>query len=53
VFPAFLFLAFCMLLVGLSFLVLGVETHGRAIKLGEEEREAAPAPAVVLGTETR
>jgi MFS transporter, putative metabolite:H+ symporter len=34
VFPAFLFLAFCMLLVGLSFLVLGVETHGRAMALG-------------------
>jgi putative MFS transporter len=34
VFPAFLFLAFCMLLVGLSFLMLGVETHGRAMALG-------------------
>jgi MFS transporter, putative metabolite:H+ symporter len=34
VFPAFLFLAFCMLLVGLSFLLLGVETHGRAMALG-------------------
>jgi putative MFS transporter len=34
VFPAFLFLAFCMLLVGLSFLILGVETHGRAMALG-------------------
>ena len=33
VFPAFLFLAFCMLLVGLSFLLLGVETHGRAMAL--------------------
>jgi len=52
VFPAFLFLAFCMLLVGLSFLFLGVETHGRAIKLGEEEEEA-PAPAIALGTEAR
>jgi putative MFS transporter len=41
VFPAFLFLAFCMLLVGLSFLVLGVETHGRAISLGANEDELA------------
>ena len=52
VFPAFLFLAFCMLLVGLSFLLLGVETHGRAIKLGEEEPEAQPS-AMALGTEAR
>ncbi len=33
VFPAFLFLAFAMLLVGLSFLFLGVETHGKAMVL--------------------
>ena len=33
VFPAFLFLAFCMALVGLSFLFLGVETHGKAMVL--------------------
>jgi putative MFS transporter len=33
VFPAFLFLAFCMALVGLSFLFLGVETHGRTMVL--------------------
>jgi putative MFS transporter len=44
VFPAFLFLAFCMLLVGLSFAVLGVETHGRAMALGAEE-EALAVPA--------
>jgi MFS transporter, putative metabolite:H+ symporter len=31
--PAFLFLAFCMALVGLSFLFLGVETHGKAMVL--------------------
>jgi putative MFS transporter len=43
VFPAFLFLAFCMLLVGLSFAVLGVETHGRAIALGAGEEEVAAA----------
>jgi putative MFS transporter len=35
VFPAFLFLAFCML-VGLSFRFLGRETHGRATALGIE-----------------
>jgi putative MFS transporter len=33
IFPAFLFLAFCMVLVGGSFLALGVETHGKAIVL--------------------
>ena len=33
VFPAFLFLAFAMALVGLSFLFLGVETHGKAMVL--------------------
>ncbi len=43
VFPAFLFLAFCMALVGLSFLILGVETHGKAISLGTEGGAAAPA----------
>ena len=36
VFPAFLFLAFCMLLVGLGFLLLGRETHGRTMALGIE-----------------
>lgn len=50
VFPAFLFLAGCMALVGLSFLVLGVETHGRAMSLGAEEEERMPRP-VALGTE--
>jgi MFS transporter, putative metabolite:H+ symporter len=50
VFPAFLFLAFCMLLVGLSFLILGVETHGRAMTLGADERSARPRPTV-LGTQ--
>jgi hypothetical protein len=33
VLPAFLFLAFCMALVGLSFLLLRVETHGKAMVL--------------------
>src|SRR5579884_2785407 len=36
VFPAFLFLAFAMLLVGLSFLFLGVETHGKQMVLGHD-----------------
>jgi putative MFS transporter len=33
VLPTFLFLACCMVPVGLSFLLLGVETHGKAIAL--------------------
>ena len=41
VFPAFLFLAFGMLLVGLSFAVLGVETHGRAMMVDDVEGDAA------------
>ena len=41
-FPAFLFLAAGMLLVGLSFSLLGVETHGRAMTLEAEEALAAP-----------
>ncbi|MGH7088895.1 MAG: MFS transporter [Stellaceae bacterium] len=41
VFPAFIFLAFCMLLVGLSFSILGVETHGRAMALGAGGEEIA------------
>ncbi len=44
--PAFLFLAFGMLLVGLSFAVLGRETHGRPMSLGEDE-PAAPRPAML------
>jgi MFS transporter, putative metabolite:H+ symporter len=51
VFPAFLFLAFCMALVGLSFLILGVETHGKAIALGAEEKSPPARPA--LGAQTR
>jgi MFS transporter, putative metabolite:H+ symporter len=39
VLPAFLFLAFGMLLVGLSFTMLGVETHGRAMTVDEETPE--------------
>jgi putative MFS transporter len=51
VLPAYLFLAFCMLLVALSFLILGVETHGKVI--GFEAQEPAAAPPRVLGAETR
>ena len=50
-FPAFMFLAFGMLLVGLSFAILGRETHGRPIALGEEG-PAARRP-MMLGTEAR
>jgi putative MFS transporter len=50
-FPAFLFLAFGMLLVGLSFAILGRETHGRPIALGEEGPTARRP--MMLGTEAR
>jgi putative MFS transporter len=40
VFPAMLFLAFSMLLVGFSFLILGVETHGKPLALGSEDASA-------------
>ncbi len=46
VFPAFMFLAFCMLLVGLAFLFLARETHGRAITLdldAEPQQQTPPA----------
>jgi putative MFS transporter len=44
VLPAYLFLGFCMFLVGLSFTVLGVETHGRAMGIEEADAEAASVP---------
>jgi MFS transporter, putative metabolite:H+ symporter len=50
VLPAYLFLAGCMVLVGLSFVILGVETHGRAMALGTED--ATPRP-VIPGTQAR
>src|SRR5215471_7952029 len=52
VLPAYLFLAFCMLLVGLSFIFLGVETHGKAMGIGDEDAALHPRP-VALGTEAR
>jgi len=39
--PAFLFLAACGLAVGLSFTLLGVETHGKPLALA---KDATPAP---------
>ena len=52
VLPAYLFLAFCMLLVGVSFAFLGVETHGKAMGVGDQEPAAQPG-AMALGTEAR
>jgi MFS transporter, putative metabolite:H+ symporter len=52
VFPAYLFLAFCMALVALSFLILGVETHGKAMAFVADETLAPSRPSV-LGTQAR
>ena len=52
VLPAYLFLAFCMLLVGMSFVFLGVETHGKAMGVSDEEPAAQPG-TMALGTEAR
>jgi MFS transporter, putative metabolite:H+ symporter len=52
VLPAYLFLAFCMLLVALSYWILGVETHGKAMGI-EAQDSPAPARARMLGAETR
>ncbi len=52
VFPAYLFLAFCMALVALSFLILGVETHGKPIALVADVSSARARPSL-LGTQTR
>jgi MFS transporter, putative metabolite:H+ symporter len=46
VWPAYLFLAFCMVLVALSFAILGRETHGRAMAFGAEETGARRRPTV-------
>ena len=50
VLPAFMFLAFAMVCVGLSFSILGVETHGVPMALhGEAEGEAEDErPAIAL-----
>ena len=52
VFPAYLFLAFCMALVALSFLILGVETHGKTIAFVADEASTRSRPSV-LGTQAR
>ncbi len=52
VLPAYLFLAFCMLLVALSYWILGVETHGKAMGIDAQDRPA-PARPGMLGAETR
>jgi len=47
VLPAFLFLGFAMVCVGLSFTILGIETHGVPLALHEEiEDEAAGQTAI-------
>ncbi len=48
VLPAFLFLAFGMLCVGLSFTLLGVETHGRPMTVGDETKEGEVREARVI-----
>jgi MFS transporter, putative metabolite:H+ symporter len=52
VLPAYLFLAFCMLLVGMSFAFLGVETHGKAMGAGDHDTMIEPR-RVAFGTEPR
>jgi MFS transporter, putative metabolite:H+ symporter len=48
VMPAFMFLGFAMVLVGLSFTILGVETHGAPMRLHEQmEAEPVERPAIV------
>jgi putative MFS transporter len=47
VLPAFMFLGFAMVCVGLSFTILGTETHGVPIALhGHAEDEAVEQPAI-------
>ena len=42
VFPAFVFLGAIMLAVALAYLFLGIETHGRPIAQGDQERAVLP-----------
>jgi MFS transporter, putative metabolite:H+ symporter len=51
-FGSFLVLAFGMALVGLSFLFLGVETHGQAMGVSDDAEPARRRPSM-LGTEAR
>jgi hypothetical protein len=46
-----MFLAGCMALVGLSFLILGVETHGKVMALATERAPTELRP--VLRSEAR
>jgi MFS transporter, putative metabolite:H+ symporter len=50
VLPAYLFLAGCMALVGLSFVFLGVETHGKPMGVGEPGVEIEPLPPGAVAT---
>jgi putative MFS transporter len=47
VFPAYVFLAVCMALVAISFAVLGVETHGKAMAVDETMPAARPRRPVL------
>jgi MFS transporter, putative metabolite:H+ symporter len=53
VFPAYVFLAACMVLVALSFAILGVETHGRAMAVDDQQAPAARPRRAVLHPEPR
>ena len=50
--PLFVRLDHHKLLVGLSFTFLAVETHGKAMGIGDEEPVLQPS-AMALGTEAR
>jgi MFS transporter, putative metabolite:H+ symporter len=53
VLPAYIFLAVCMVLVALSFAILGVETHGRAMAIGDRDAVGERPRRGLLGTEAR
>jgi len=44
IFPAFMFLSFCGLVIGLAFTFLGPETHGKPLALDDDDE--APAASV-------
>jgi putative MFS transporter len=48
VLPAFMFLGFAMLLVGLSFTILGTETHGMPIELHGQTGDHAVERSVTV-----
>jgi putative MFS transporter len=43
VLPGFLFLAGCALVSALALTILGVETHGKALRQDDQDRPAEPA----------